>query len=106
MALSMTDTQQASGKLSFVDKKGAPTDVPDGNVSVTSSDENVATVSYDDATNTVTVVAGNPGVAALTIKATNKAGNDLPFDDVAVEVLSGDAASGGIEFGTPTEQGA
>lgn len=104
MALSMTDTQQAQGTVAFVDKKGNPTDVPDGNVSITSSDETIATVSYDDPSNTVTVVAGNPGVAALSIKATNKAGEALPFDDVAVEITAGDAASGTITFGTPTEQ--
>ncbi len=104
MALSLTDTQQASGVLSFVDKKGAPTDVADGAVTITSSDPAIAAVTYDDPTNTVTVVAGTPGVATLTIVATNKAGATLPFDDIAVEVLSGDAASGTIAFGAPTEQ--
>jgi len=38
MALSLTDTQQASGVLTFKDKKLAITDVPDGAVTVTSSD--------------------------------------------------------------------
>lgn len=104
MALSMTDTQQASGVLSFVDKKGSPTDVPDGNVKITSSDESIASVTYDDPTNTVTVVAGKAGVAALTIVATNKAGQQLPFDDVAVEITAGDASTGTITFGEPTEQ--
>lgn len=104
MALSMTDTQQAAGVLSFVDKKGNATDVPDGNVTVTSSDTNVASVSYDDPSNTITVVAGVPGVAALTIAATDKNGNALPFDDVAIEITAGDAVSGTISFGAPTEQ--
>lgn len=104
MALTMTDSQQASGVLTFVDKKGVATDVPDGNVTVTSSDTAVAAVTYDDPTNTVTVVAGVPGVAALTIVATNAAGVVLPFDDVAVEITSGDATSGSIAFGAPTEQ--
>lgn len=104
MALSLTDTQQASGVLTFKDKKLAVTDVPDGSVTLTSSDENVFTASYADDTNTVTVVAGNPGVAALSIKAKNKAGQDIPFEDIAIEVTSGDAATGGVEFGAPTEQ--
>lgn len=104
MALSLTDTQQASGVLTFKDKKLAVTDVPDGAVTLTSSDENVFTASYEDSTNTVTVVAGNPGVAALSIKATNKAGQDIPFEDIAIEVKSGDAQTGGVEFGEPTEQ--
>lgn len=104
MALSMTDTQQASGMLAFVDKKGAATDVADGAVTITSSDPSIAAVTYDDPTNTVTVVAGNPGVATLKVAATNKAGATLPFDDIAIEVLSGDAASGTISFGALTEQ--
>lgn len=104
MALSLTDTQQASGVLTFKDKKLAVTDVPDGAVTLTSSDESVFTATYEDATNTVTVVAGNPGVAALSIKATNKAGTDIPFEDIAIEVKSGDAQTGGVDFGEPTEQ--
>jgi hypothetical protein len=103
MALSMTDTQQASGTLAFVDKHGHATDVPDGNVTVTSSDEAVATASYDDASNTVTVKAVAPGVAALTVAAKNAAGADLPFEDVAIEIKSGDAVGGTITFGEPTE---
>lgn len=104
MALSMTDTQQAAGVVSFVDKKGAPTDVPDGNVTVSTGDSSIATATYDDPSNTVTVVAGNPGVTALTIAAKDKNGNALPFDDVAIEITAGDAVSGSINFGTPTEQ--
>lgn len=104
MALSMSDTQQAKGTLAFVDKHGHSTDVPDGNVSVSSSDEGVATASYDDPTNTVTVKAVAPGVAALSVKATNAKGEDLPFEDVAIEIKAGDAVGGSITFGEPTEQ--
>lgn len=104
MALSMTDTQQASGKLSFVDKHGHDTDVPDGNVTVSSSDTNVATAEYDDPTNMVTVKAVAPGVAALSISATNAKGDVLPFEDVAIEIKSGDAVGGTVSFGEPTEQ--
>lgn len=104
MALSMTDTQQASGTLAFVDKHGHATDVPDGNVTVSSSDEAVATASYDDPTNTVTVKAVAPGVATLTVAAKNAKGDTLPFEDTAIEIKSGDAVGGSITFGTPTEQ--
>jgi hypothetical protein len=104
MALSMTDTQQASGVLTFKDKKLAITDVPDGAVQLTVADTNVATATYEDSTNTVTVVAGNPGVTALTIKATNKAGADIHFDDIAIEILGSDAVTGGVDFKDPTEQ--
>lgn len=104
MALTLTDTQQASGVLTFKDKKLAITDVPDGAVTVASSDTNVFTTSYEDSTNTVTVVAGQPGVAALSITATNQSGAAIPFDDIAIEVKGSDAATGGVEFGAPTEQ--
>lgn len=102
MALSLKDSQKAEGKLKFIDAKGAETDA--ASVELKSSDENVATVSYDDPTNTVSVVAGQPGVAALSIVAKNSAGDVLPFDDVAIEVTAGDAKSGSIDFGEPTEQ--
>lgn len=104
MALELTNTQQASGVLTFKDKKLAITDVPDGNVTVASSDENVFTVGYEDPTNTVTVKAVNTGVASLKITAKNKAGVDLLFEDIAVEVKSGDAVTGGVAFGEPIEQ--
>lgn len=104
MALELTNTQQASGVLTFKDKKLEITDVPDGAATVTSSDENVFTTSYEDATNTVTVIAVHSGVAALSIKATNKAGQDIPFEDIAIEVKSGDAVTGGVAFAEPTEQ--
>ncbi len=105
MSLSMKDTQQAKGKLSFTDKKGSPTDVADGAVTVTSSDESVATVTYDDANNEITVVAGNAGVAALSIKAADTNGNDIAFDDTAIEILPGEASAGTVAFDAPTEQG-
>lgn len=104
MALSMTNTQQASGVLTFKDKKLEITDVPDGAVTLTVADESIATASYEDSTNTVTVVAQKSGVTALSIKATNKAGNDIPFEDIAIEITSGDAATGGVEFTAPVEQ--
>lgn len=102
MAISMTDTQQAQGVIVFVDKKGSTTDAT--SVVLTVADTNVATATYDDPTNTVTVVAGNTGVTALTIVAKDSKGIQLPFDDVAIEITAGDAVSGTITFGAPTEQ--
>ena len=102
MALSMTDTQQAVGTLSFVDKKGAPTDAT--SVELTVADTNIATATYDDPNNKITIVAGQPGVTALTIVAKNSQGVQLPFDDVAIEITAGDAVSGTVSFETPTEQ--
>lgn len=104
MALALTDNQQAVGTLTFQDKKGAATDVADGAVTVTSSDEAVFTATYDDASNGVTVVAVGVGVGALSIKATNQKGGDVPFEDTAVEVKSDVASQGAVVFGEPTEQ--
>lgn len=103
MSVTLTTSQQASGVLKFKDKKLAITDVPDGAVQLTVSDEGIATASYEDATNTVSVKPVAPGVATLSIKATNKAGKDIPFEDIAVEVTSGDAETGSIDF-VVTEQ--
>lgn len=108
--MKLKDTQQVVGTLSFVDKKGKPTDVPDGGVSVSivntgdAEDGSIATADYDDDKNQVTVKAVGPGVAALRIVATNAAGEVLPFDDVAIEVTAGDAQGVVVEFGDPTEQ--
>jgi hypothetical protein len=102
MALSLTDTQKADGVLSFLDVHGHQTDA--ATVGLASSDTSVFTTSYDDPSNTVSVVAVGPGVAALTITAKDSKGNILPFDDVAIEVTAGDAVSGTIAFGPPTEQ--
>lgn len=104
MAFKITDSQQISGVLTFKDKKLKVTDVPDGAVTVQSTDENVFTVGYEDATNTITAKGVGPGVAALKITAKNASGNDIPFEDIAGEVTSGDAATGGVEFGEPSEQ--
>lgn len=106
----LKDTQQVVGTLSFVDKKGKPTDVPDGHVSVNIVNAGdaepgaIATASYEDEGNKVTVKAVGPGVAALVIAVTNAAGENLPFEDVAIEVTAGDAVSGTVVFGEPTEQ--
>lgn len=102
MALSITDTQKAVGTLSFSDIHGHEVDA--ASVDVVSSDEAVFTVSYDDPTNAVTVLAIAPGVAALSISPKNSKGEILPFEDVAIEILGGDAVSGSIVFGPPTEQ--
>lgn len=104
MALALTDNQQAVGTLTFKDKKGATTDVADGAVTVTSSDDAVFTATYDDDSNGVTVVATGIGVASLTIKATNQKGDDIPFEDTAVEVKSDVASQGAVTFAEPTEQ--
>lgn len=104
MALSLSDTQQAIGGVTFVDGKGNTTDVADGAVTVTSSNEGVFTAVYDDPSNQITVKATGPGVATLSIKATSQSGADLPFEDTAIEVRTGDAVSGTVSFQTPTEQ--
>lgn len=102
MALTLKDTQKATGVIKFVDSKGADTDA--ASVVATSNNEGAATVSYDDPTNTLTVTAGLPGVAAIHIEAKDSAGNTLPVEDIAVEVTAGEAVGATIEFNPPTEQ--
>lgn len=102
MAVVLKDTQQASGILKFTDSKGYDTDAK--SVSVSSSDTSIATVEYDDPTNRVTVKAVKPGVAALTISATDDNDQPLSIPDTAVEVRPGNATGESIVFDAPTEQ--
>lgn len=94
MAITLKDTQKFTAQLSFVDSKGAATDA--ASVELISNNTEACTVEYDDPTNTITGVAGLPGVAALSIVAKDADGNTLPFEDVAIEVTAGNAVSGSL----------
>lgn len=102
MAISMTDSQQASYTLAFVDKKGKTTDAASVELSIEPADQ--GTISYDDPTNTVTIVSNNPGVATIKTVPKDKNGNVLPFADEALEVTAGDAVSGSRSDVVITEQ--
>lgn len=105
----LKDDQQVKVKISAVDKKGQPATFEKGSVKFTSSDENVATVvpNPDDETE-VTVVAGLPGVANITVEADSDLGEGVKTLNGAsgVEVISGDAASFSFAVGTPEAQAA
>jgi len=95
MAFSLKDNQKAAFQLKFVDAKGADTDAASVELTLDPNPGN-ATVAYDDPSNTVTFVAGTPGVHGIKIVAKDSAGNVLPFADVAAEVTAGDAVSGSV----------
>lgn len=93
MAIQLKDNQKATYQLKFVDAKGADTDAASVDVAL---DPNVggSSISYDDPTNTVTVMAGLPGVSTIKITPKDSAGTVLAFPDEALEVTAGDAVSG------------
>lgn len=92
MAITLTDSQQATYQLSFVDKKGKATDAASVVLSLDPAGD--TTIAYDDPSNTVTIVAGSPGISTIKTVAKDSKGNVLPFDDEALEVTAGDAISG------------
>lgn len=108
MALTMTTTQEVTGQLKPVDKKGNPAPVDAGSVTVTSSDEDVFVVEQDPSDETkFKLKAVGAGVAQLDFSA------DADLDDegvktitgfAAVEILPAQAVGFGIEFSAPTEQ--
>ncbi len=93
MSITLKDNQKATYQLKFVDAKGADTDATSVDLSLDPNPGN-ATITYDDPTNTVTVLAGLPGVHTIKTVAKDSAGNVLPFADEALEVTAGDAVSG------------
>lgn len=102
--VNITTTQQVKGTLNFKDRKGNPTDVADGAVSVSTENSDVAEATYDDEKNEITVTAKGPGVTGLVIKATSQNGQDLPFEPTAIQVRTGDAVAGTVSFAEPEEQ--
>jgi hypothetical protein len=102
MAISMTDTQIATYTLAFVDKKNKPSDAASVELSLDNPDQ--GTITYDDPTNTVTITAGDPGVATIKTVAKNSAGEVLPFEDEALEIRAGDAVGGTRSDVVITEQ--
>lgn len=97
VAISLSDTQQVDLNVQPVDSKGQPTDDPSLTWSV--DDESVASLTVDPADpKHVTVVAGNPGVATVTVSDGTITGAE------AVTVTAGAAAAFNVVAGTPTEQ--
>ncbi len=105
MEILIHDNQFVEGVIAFADSKEQPTDVADGAVELIVADGTLATATYDDPTNTVRVSAVGPiGVTSLQIKATNQAGEDLPFDLISINITGGIAKTSSIKFGEPQDQ--
>lgn len=97
VAISLSDTQQVDLNVQPVDSKGQATDDP--NLSWSVDDESVATLTVDPADpKHVTVVAGDPGVATVTVTDGTITGAE------AVTVTAGAAASFNLVAGDPVEQ--
>jgi hypothetical protein len=105
--IQLTETQQVSGTVQFVTKKGNPASVQDGSVVFASSDPAVLEVVTDPANPlAVTAKAKAPGVARLTVTADANLGDEVKnvelFEDFSV--VGGEAMGGRITFGPPEEQ--
>lgn len=97
----MKDTEKAQLTVTAEDAKGQVTATP-GDVTFTSSDESVVTISTD-ADGTIWAVAGNPGSAVITGDWPDSPAGDLQ-GTLAVDVTAGDAVSLTITAGTPVAQ--
>lgn len=107
MAVTLTTTQQVTGTLAPVDKKGNPAPVDEGSVEITSSDDSVFTVERDENDEKkFKLVAKGPGTAQLDYSADADMGDGVVEISgfTAVEVLPAQAVGFGIQFGEPEEQ--
>lgn len=99
---SMKDTEKAELVITAEDARGFPTAVP-ADVTATSADTTIATVSDPDADNKRWVMPAGPGSTVVTVD-----WPDSPTGDqqgtVAVDVTTGDATSLQVSLGTPVPQ--
>lgn len=103
----LTDTQQVTGTVSFVNKKGNPAPVQDGSVVFASSDPAVLETVVDPASPmTVIVKAKAPGAAQVQCTADADLGDGVKTITLVADftVVAGEAVGGTISFGTPEEQ--
>jgi hypothetical protein len=99
MAYTLADGNQVNVKISYVDAQGNDATV-DGDVTWSSSDDAVATVTVDDNDSTVAVVAasGTIGQAQIVAKADADLGDGTRelITTMDVEVVAGEAIAGAI----------
>lgn len=103
--LQLTNTQQCALSVSGVDKKGNPAGLAD--VTYTSSDPNVASVTQDTVDPSKAVVkAVAAGTAQINVSADADLGDGVNTLTGALDVtvVAGQATSFTIATGTPTEQ--
>jgi hypothetical protein len=97
VAVQMRDTQQVRVSVEAVDSKG--NQVESGNLTWTSDNETVATITVDpDNAMAAIIVAGSPGAAVVTVSDGNLSGQEL------ITVTAGAAASFSLSEGPITEQ--
>jgi hypothetical protein len=101
--LVLTDTQQAGLAVSFLDKKGQPTQ-PDDVPAWTSSDPTqvAVTPAADGLSAVAAAVAEGDGVQ-LSVTSTDKDGTKI-VGTLTVNVVAGEAVSATVTADTPTEQ--
>lgn len=108
MALTMNNTQQATGKLKPVNAQGEPAEVVAGSVDYFIDDTDLVDVveDPDDETKLTVVSKSKTGVGALTIKAKtlDNAGNEVDIEaTVAIEIVPAGAVGFAIEFEPPVQ---
>lgn len=105
--IQLTETQQVTGTVQFVTKKGNPASVQEGSVVFASSSPESLEVVVDPADPMkVTAKAKAPGVARLTVTADANLGDGVTnvelFEDFSI--VGGEAVGGRMTFDAPVEQ--
>ncbi len=100
----MKSDKQASGKIVVLDRLGKPTKLSD--VTVASSDETVANVTYDPATGVILVKGVTPGEAHIVASGDASVDAGLqPFEaSEDFSILQADVVSGSLTFDAPVDQ--
>ncbi len=108
MALTMTSTQEATGKVQPIDSKGNPAPVESGSVDYSIEDPTLVEVieDPDDETKFKVKALGPVGVTRLSITADADLGEGVTQiqEFSAIEIRPAGAKGFGITFGEPTEQ--
>jgi hypothetical protein len=104
---SMTDTQEVDCSLTFVDKRGNPTNAPAGAGAPQWLVDNPAVLALTPSADGVTCTAaavGPLGDATLSVKVTDSAGVALAAGSIDFTIVSSAPTGVNITPGTPSEQ--
>ena len=106
MAFSLTDSQQTTLSVKFVDKKGNPANVDGVPEWSTDNTDVLALTPAADGLSCVAASVGPLGVAKVTLKADADlgAGTEPIFGTLEIDVTAGNAATVTIDAAAPTEQ--
>ena len=100
MAFELQADQEVTLTAAFVDAQGNPTNYP-----MTYSVDSEATLAVtDNGDGTAKAVAGTLGTANVTSTTTNPDGTTAASTPLEIDVIAGDAVSGTITPGTPTNK--